>query len=443
MSTYTLGLDFGTSSIKGAVIDENKNLICKASVPVNYGNSTLPDGATYISLDCVALYSSTCTIIKALKSKMPEGAEISAIAFACASGNTLLCGEDGEPLINAYSWLNPNMDEESDKVLTSIDLDSIHNISGWPYAKNFPLAHLSHMRVHIPELLDKASHVCMSGDYVNFKLTGEWTLDRSTATPFFLANQQESKWHTPYLEALQIKESQLSKLCNTGDLIGNITESASKETGLKVGTPVYAGSFDHPCAARGSDVLKQGQLLISCGTSWVCFFPSEKREPLFSRSGVLVDPFQSSIGGCWGGIISLPQVAIHVDKLVTKYISDAPDRHIAYDRAAEAAKPGADGLKINPLTDSDKDFSAYSKENIARATMEGTAYALKDLLETLKASGYVFTSAVMAGGPSNSNIWRTITAEIFNIPVEVKYGAYSGAVGAAVVAKDKRQFTAF
>lgn len=433
MKKYAIGLDFGTSSIKGMLLSENEEVIAKGSVSTVYGENSHPDGAKYISLDAEELYLNMCRLIRELRSKLPEDGKITAMTFACASGNTLLCDKDGQPLLPAYSWLNPAYTDECTEVYGYIDKEEARALSGWGFSGTFPLGHLAHIKIHNPELFGSAEFVCMTGEYINHRLTGKWGLDTSTAVPFFLAEMQTRSYHKPYLDALGITEDMLPPLMQTGDLLGYVTEEAAAETGLDAGTVIRLGSFDHPAGARGNGVLKEGQLMVSCGTSWVCFFPCADRQLLLDQKA-LVDPFYSADGGLYAGLVSVGQAAIFVDKLVTKYISDADDRHIAYDRASEAAKPGADGLRIHPSVDYDKDFSAYSKENIARAVMEGTVYDLKAKLQPLEDAGLKFDSIVMAGGPSNSRIWRQITEEIMGIPVTVKYGAYSGAAGAAKVA---------
>lgn len=433
MKKCAIGLDFGTSSIKGIVLSEKCELIAKEGIALDYGTETNPDGTTYISLDPVTVYDRMCTLLHSFVEKLPADCKITAMSFAQASGNTLLCNRCGNPIIKAYSWLNPTYIAEAAPILGPIDKEESRALSGWGFSGTFPMGHLAHIKTHNPEAFAKASKICMVGEYINHRLTGKWGLDRSTATPFFFAEQTTGKYHKEYLDAFGITEKMLPPIMNTGDVLGTITAKAAKETGLDEGTEIVLGSFDSPAAARGNDVLKEGQLMISCGTSWVAVFPVADRNKLL-KFKALVDPFQEQINGTWMGLLSLAKTSLYVDEIVKKYISDSEDRPYLYDAAAEAAKPGADGLRINPLTDSEKDFSGWSKENIARATMEGTVYALKALLKPLEDDGIRFTSAVMAGGPSNSKIWTKITSEILGIPVTAKYKAFSGAAGAAKIA---------
>jgi len=433
MVKCSIGLDFGTSSIKGILMTENEEVIAKDGIAVEYGKDYNPDGSSYISLNPLMVYDRMCQLIKRFMAQVPAGHKVTAMSFACASGNTLLCDKEGNPLMNAYSWLNDEYLEEATQILGKIDKEPSRAIHGWGFGGSFPLGHMSHIKVHNPELWNKKGMVCMVGEYINHRLCGEWGLDRSTGTPFFLIEQLTAKYHKEYIEPLGITEDQLPKIMNTGDFLGKVTAKAAEETGLDEGTDIILGAFDSPAACRGNDILKEGEIMISCGTSWVACFPCKDRQKLLKFKS-LVDPFQEHINGTWIGLLSLAKTSFYVDEIVKEYISTDEDRAYKYDACAEAAKPGADGLKINPMEDSEKDFSGWSKENIARATMEGTVYALKDMLKPLEDDGLKFTSMVMAGGPSNSKIWTKITQEIMGIPVTAKYKAYSGAAGAAKIA---------
>jgi xylulokinase len=99
------------------------------------------------------------------------------------------------------------------------------------------------------------------------------------------------------------------------------------------------------------------------------------------------------------------------------------------DELSSAAPRGAQGLSFNPMEDV-PDLSGYSKQNIARALMEGIAYALKARMGDI----VKIERITMCGGPSVSPVWRAVLADIFGVPVNVTYGPHSGAVGAAMYA---------
>ena len=423
---YSIGLDLGTSSVKAVLFDGEK-VIKSESAPFEIKQCKLNNGAEYTGFSADKYAETVFGVISKLASHV-DG-KVCGIAMASASGNTVLCDKNGNAIIDAYSWTANPYFEETEKVFGVIEQKDAAKVSGWGYFGTFPLSHLAHIKVNVPETFEKCEKVCMSTEYLLYKMTGKWGIDKSTAVPFYLLEQETGKWHKPYLDALGITENMLPEVYESGALLGEITQDFADKYGIDKNCKVYLGSFDHPSGAIANDVVSEGQLLLSCGTSWVLFFPYHDRETLIENC-ILCDTFLSSQKGLWGGMLSIPQISKDVDKILTNNVSKK-DKIKLFNQYSKMAEVGAGGLKINPATDSDKDFSGYSKENISRAVMEGAAYLLKEKLEYLKQLGITFESVKMAGGPSQSEIWVDIIRYVIDKPVQVVYGVDSGAVGAA------------
>lgn len=429
MKEYSIGLDLGTSSVKGVLFD-GENVIDTKSGNFTYKDCFLPNGAKYKGFDANEFYLTICKVLKYFSSQAEKtGGEIKGIAFASASGNTLLLDENYAPLIDAYSWTNSAFTAEVQKVLPNFSKEYIKNVCGWNFFETFPLAHLSHIKVHAPELIERAKKVCMTTEYVLFKLTGKWGMDYSTATPFYLVDQVAGEYHNPFLNALGLKKEQLVPLGKTGDLLGVTSAEVEELTGIKAGAKVYLGSFDHPAGARANGVDKEGDLLLSCGTSWVEFFPIKDRQKALNLN-MLCDPFLKE-EGLWGAMFSLPCISSIIDEFINKYISSDKDKYNQFNVLAGLSLKGANGLVINVREDVEKDFSCYDKKDIARALMESTANLLKLKLDELKENGIEFNRICMAGGPTKSANWVKVLEEIIGIPITVTYGVNSGAVGSA------------
>ena len=424
MERYAIGLDLGTSSVKAVLFSTEKGVVAKDSAKFTYAPAHLPDGSEYLGINMEKFYRTICSVLQNLGKKLPDGADFGGIAMASASGNGVLCDKEGNALIDAYSWLTPAMSAEIATVFGADFGPEVREAAGWGLAPSFPLGQFSHLRVHAPELLDRADVVCMATEYVLHRLTGKWGIDVSTATPFYFLDQKKRAWNKDFLDTLGIPESKLPSLMESGDLLGEMTEMGAADAGLPVGTRVFVGSFDHPTAARACNIEKEGDLLISCGTSWVCFFPKNDRAEIMAHN-LSADPFLTP-DGPWGTICSLARAGERIDELTARFFGDAENMFVAFDEAAAKAPRGAEGLSFNPMEQL-PDLTGYSKENIARAIMEGVANALKKRMGDIVKVERI----TMCGGPSVSPVWPLVLADIFGVPVNVTYGAHSGAVGAA------------
>jgi len=427
---YLIGLDLGTSGVKGVLMSAKGAVVAKEKAPVRY--KTAAGGI--VTFDAQAFYSLIAGVIRNLAKALPDAAAVAALSMVTASGNTVLLDGGNKPLTDGVSWMDTRARDEARAVFGELlDSAEIHRVTGWPFINMFPMVHLAWLKCNRPELLRKAAKIGMSTDYVHLRLTGEWGIDPSTATTSYLLDQKAGGWYRPYLDKLGIGQGKLPPVYESGTVLGRITPQAAAETGLPAGTPVVLGSFEHPGAARGSGVLDEGQLLLSCGTSWVGFYPFKNRELAVGRQ-LLVDPFLRQ-EGLWGVMLSLKAVSNEVERYLCRYISAAPDKYGEFDRLAAIAPVGANGLLINTMEYEETDqLDTRPKTDIARAVMEGTAFLLRMRVEQLRQAGMRTETIHMVGGPSETRPWPQIIADVLGRPVAIVNGSCAGAVGAAVLA---------
>lgn len=423
---YLIGLDIGTSSVKGVLMTTKGEVIKTAHGSFDYTKTD--KGEVYIEAD---KFIDVC--FGAIK-ELAQG-EIKGICASSASGNMLLLDKDDKPITPIYNWQNRRVTTEPDEILKDIDREELYKKIGWPFSgKAFPLAELCYIKKHNPELLEKCKTVCMSTEYLYYKLTGKWGISSSAGTTFYLIDQEKGTYITELLDIFGIKENQLPPVMPCGSKLGGVTKEASEQCGLLEDTPVVLGSFDHPSAARGTGVSKEGEVLLSCGTSWVGFFPVNDRNKL-AQAKVLIDPFLSENGGPWAGMVSVASLSERI-RQYTHHFIDSSEK--CYDILAELAKKsvlGANGLSICLLDQPDDEkVKGYSKEDVARAIMEGAVNLLKDKLEVLKTMGITPKTAFMVGGPSECPLYSQLIEQICGMSVRVLHGSNAGAVGAAKLA---------
>ncbi len=428
---FIIGLDIGTSSIKGIMIDSDSSERYTGRVPFTY--TTSPEGKVEITAE--AYLESCYKLLREFGSKLPENAEIAAISAASASGNLLLLDGKGNPVTPISNWQDKRVTDEVARVFGDFDAENYYRSTGWAFdLRTFPLAILSWYKCHQPEVLANCSKVCMSTEYLYYKLTSKWGIGTSAGTPFYLIDQVTGKYNSEILEKLGIDEEKLPPVMKTGSILGEITEEASVECGLPTGIPVIIGTFDHPSAARGVGITKEGQMLLSCGTSWVGFYPVEKREKALSAN-MLVDPFLSENGGAWAGMVSLTSFSQQIEYFTKNYVDNSDIWYIKLVEYSKESETGAGGLLLDMMAEpDDAEIRKYEKKHIARAIMENVIDMLSKGMARITDAGIVCNEAVMVGGPSENPFWAELISEKLGISVRVKHGSYAGAVGAAVLA---------
>lgn len=420
-----IGLDLGSSAIKGVLTD------CQGTVLAEAGRETslLHPQDGWVEVEPEAHYRKVCDILRELAAAATG--EVAALAMAAASGNTLLTATDGTPLANIVSWMDERAERQPPAALAGLTAQQVARIAGWPCVSSFPLAHLAWLRERRPELYAAAGHYGMDSDWLLFRLAGRWMMDHSTATTFHLQDQTRGAYCEDFLRRLEIGPEKLSPLARSGTPVGPLTAAAARATGLSPRTMVVTGCFDHPAAARAVGVRAPGELMLSCGTSWVGFTPVMERQALLA-AGLLCDPFLADDGGPWGGIFSVPCIGRAIDWYVHNVIAPGEREPLrVFDAAAAEAAPGAGGLTID-LRQPPRALSA-GRADVSRAVMEGAARLLNGKLAGLRERGFRHERAVMVGGPARSPVWPGIVAESLGLEVTVG-GRSAGARGAALLA---------
>lgn len=406
-----IGLDLGTSAIKGVLLSSGGEVIAVA----RQATEILRPQTGRVEMDSVRFYGILCRVIRELV-PAAKGEPVAALALSGATGNTLLLDDTGAPLRNAIHWMDMRAADEPSCEPPAAIASEVYHVSGWPGFRGFPLAHLSWLKRHEPENYKRASRVGMNITYQFLRLCGAWAMDYSTATTFYLQNQVDRRWHQPYLDWLELKKEQLPELLPSGSVIGRVSEQAASETALSTDAAVVLGAFDHPSAARGVVVTAPGDVLLSCGTSWVGFYPVKDRALALSQK-MLIDPFLAPRGP-WGAMFSLPRVGEEVQAFVDRTFEGeaSPAARYALFNAAAAA-------------------SAKGSGEPCRALMERISENMATRMRELAQAGLLAGRIFMVGGPSESPVWPDILREATGLDIAIpKNGAYAGALGAAFMA---------
>ena len=182
---YLIGLDIGTSSVKGVLMREDGKV--RKTVHGSFIYTKTRDGG--VEMDAEAFVEVCITAIREL-AQAADGT-VMAICASAASGNLVILDKENQPVTPIYNWQDKRVTTEAKEVLGDMDLDTFYRKIGWPFSyKTFPLAMLCYVKMHTPEKLENCGRVCMSTEYLYYRLTGKWGLSTSAGTPFYLIDQK-------------------------------------------------------------------------------------------------------------------------------------------------------------------------------------------------------------------------------------------------------------
>jgi len=421
---YFIGLDLGTSGVKGALLSSDgqvKKTVTAAFSYYNDGNAKLLSPESFID--------SCFKAIKELALSADDG-RVAAICSSGAAGSMTVLDKDGKAIIPIIGWQTNISQEDFAEFYSDEEKKELRRLIGWPVGRGFPGAYIPAIKKHRPDIFCRADKFLMSIEYLNYTLTGRLGISHSLATPSDLCDQRKGVYNKKLLEKLSVGEDMLPALMDKCSSLGKVEKRVADMLCLPEDCRVILGSFDHPAGAVGSGVFDVGEALLSLGTSWVGLFPIEKREDGEDKP-VLIDRFLLD-GAPYLVMKSLAGITDRINKARSDFFGNISFSE--FDRLAAASYKGADGLSLE-LDEGDLE-RCKGKEpcHIARAIIEAAAKMLSRNLDLMNELGFGADKLTMIGGITNSAVCSKIIAETIGKSVTVVNGEAAGAIGSALLA---------
>jgi xylulokinase len=395
-----LVFDFGTTTVKGALFSPGGELIDTKSMPIRLEQVT---EANIHELDpekwIEALRNLSAYLIRG------NGASVEAVVVS-GNGPTLVAVDaEGRPLRPAMTWLDRRGIRES---------GIIEERCGVSVDPSFYLPKVLWLKRNEPKVYDRTFHFYSCDSFITQLLTGE-------AVMVFPGEGLESLvWTEAMIEKLDLDKSKFPRYVEFGELIGEITAAAGKAYGLRAGVPVFAGGPDFVMSILGTAAVSPGQACDRAGTSEGINICTERR---IDDRRLLC--YRHIAPGFWNvaGIISTSGKAyqwLKESALGGSYSYDA------LDGMAAAARPGAGKLIFLPYLSGERApiWDPYARGvffglalhhdtgDLARAVLESTGFAIRDILATIEEHGITCDELRVAGNPARNETWNKIKADI-------------------------------
>ena len=299
------------------------------------------------------------------------------------------------------------------------------------------------LKRHKPDAYQKMRHILLPHDYLNFILTGEYTMEFGDASGTALLDIGKRTWSQKLLKSLDSDRDLgqcLPKLIQAHEVSGVVSAEASKKFGIPQGAIVSSGGGDNMMCAIGTGTVADGVLAMSLGTSATIFGASSR--PIVDMGGNLA-AFCSSTGG-WLPLMCTMNCTV-ASELTRELFGMSIDE---INKVAEAAEIGCEGVTMVPFFNGERTPNYpngkgcivgltpenMKKANISRAAMESAIYGLKLGLDSFVKLGFNAKEIRLVGGGAKSRLWRQIVADVCNLPVVVPKVGEAAAFGAALQA---------
>ncbi len=438
---FVIGIDASTTATKAVLVDE-------AGVVVGIGVSEYPfdqPHPLWSEQDPRLWWDGAVSAIReVLAATDADPADVQAIGLTGQMHGLVLLDRDGEVLRPAILWNDQRTGAECDAIRAAVGLERLVRITGNDALTGFTAPKLVWVREHEPDVWRRVAHVLLPKDYVRFRLTGNYAMDKAGGSGTILFDLAARGWSPVMLEALAIDPGWMPPTFEGPEVTGEVSAAASAATGLRAGIPVVAGGGDQAANAVGVGVVNPGRMALSLGTSGVVFAATDR--PLYEPAG-RVHAFCHAAPGRWHMMSVMLSAAGSL-----RWFRDAIAPGVEFGSLVEAAAEvpaGSDGLLFLPYLSGERSphpdplargafvglTLAHDRRHLTRAVIEGVAFGLRDGLDLMVDAGTPVPGQIRAsGGGTASPLWRQVLADILNAEIATVSTTEGAAYGAALLA---------
>lgn len=437
MALY-LAVDLGTTGCRSIIFDEKLNI--KGSSYEEYGLITPKEKWVEQSAELWWMLTLK-TAEKAIADSDVCSREIEGISISSQGITIVPVDEQFNPLCNAINWLDQRADAENETIRLDFGDEEIFRHTGKMNTPAYTLPKMLWIKKNMPEIWEKAYKFLMPMDFLIAKLTGNCVTDYSVASGTLFYDGANCCWSKKILDKYEIDESKLPTITESGQCAGRVHADIIERLGLNENCIAAVGAQDQKCAARGAG-LDGETVTISLGTAaaitklWSEYAP-EKCKNIgwcgYTKKNVWVTE----------GVIGTAGTALRwVRDLMFK-----DEKYSVVDtEAIEAIERGSSVMFFPYLSgpngpeyykDSCGVFYGLSlasgRGDIAAAVMEGIAFRIRILLESMNA--YADSKKIILfGGGAKGNLWPQIIADVTGLEILIPSTAEAASAGAAVLA---------
>ena len=442
-----LGIDVGTTGCKVALFSLNGNILDSAYREYDV-QSPQPGWA---ELDAATIWEDVKAAIHSVSAANP-GADILALSVSSM-------GEAVVPVSENRQILGPsilNFDSRGEEFLADLAEqlpgERLYAINGNTVGNHYSLTKLKWIQVHQPNLYARTYKFLHWSSFIAFMLGADPVVDYSLANRTLLFDIHKCDWSEALLSDTGIDRAKLPDPVPSGRIIGIVSADMAAKLGLKKGVRIVSGAHDQCANAVGCGVIDSGSAVYGMGT-FHCITPVFATQPfphlmikrglntehhaipnryvsfIYNQGGSLVKWYRDTFAAEErrqaeaNGYSVYPSLLAEIPKKISSVVilphfSTTGPPYFVADSSGLIA-----GLRLET-----------SRGEILKGIIEGIAFYLKEVVDSLPETSIQTEDYRAVGGGSQSDVWVQTCANIFGQPITRPEITEAGALGAAIMA---------
>ncbi len=441
-----LGIDIGTSSVKALLFDTESIGIAAIAGQEYPITKPAPDRAEQDPDDW---WNATVDVVRRVVAQAGRR-DVAAIGLCGQMHGFAMLDADKRSIHPAVVWPDQRSAAECAELVELLGAERFAAIAGTLPATGFMASTLLWMKHHDPALLNRIRHVVLPKDYVRLQMTGSVATEPSDAAATALFDVTAKTWSDEIIGGAGLPRAIFPPVLASADVAGTLTTAAAAALGLAPGIPVVAGCADQPAQAIGNGMIAPGKAAVIIGSGGQVVTPFRPQQGAHIPTDPRLHVFNHAIPGMWYILGAILAAGLSLRWL--RHACGLDDLgKAAYERfsaEAEKVRPGAEGLIFLPYLSGERTphmdaqarggfigLSYYHEQgHLARAVMEGVAFALRECLELSSGLSGGVAGVIATGGGVESGVWRQILADVLGLPLQKSLMSEQASVGAALLA---------
>ena len=428
-----LGIDLGTSSLKALVLDADGSIVGTGSAA--YPLTTPQPG--WAEAEPEAWWEAAAIAVR--EAAGAHASEIAAIGVSGQMHGVVLSDDTGHALRPAIIWADGRTRRQLD-AYSELSPDLRRKLAN-PPATGMAGPTLLWLRDHERHLYRRAQWALQPKDWLRLRMIHEAATEPSDASGTLLYDMTTDYWARDLLDALDLRLDFLAPIRESVEICGILTASAAEHLAVRPNLPVVGGAADTAAAAIAGGLLDPGPVQLTIGSGAQVVAP---------RDRLAIDPtarthlYRAAAPERWYAMAAMQNAGIALEWVRTTLGATWDE---VYTEAFDVA-PGADGLLFLPYLTGERtpyfDSNAsgawvglrlmHGRGHLLRAALEGVAFAVRQGLEALLATGVPATELRLAGGGTFDPRWRQLLADVLEQPLLATATSAASALGAALLA---------
>ena len=431
----TLGVDVGTSSTKGVLVDADGGILASAT----RAHDVQRPHAGWVEMDAAVWWDEFCSIAQELLAAVPDAA-LTAVGVSGMGPCVLLADEDDAPVRPAILYgVDTRATLQGERMTAELGEDEVVRIGGSRLTSQAGGPKIVWIAEAEPDAYARARRLFMPASWLARRLTGAYVLDHQSASQMSPLYDVEAEAWDGDVWARYASGIAAPDLRWAGEVAGEVTEVAAARTGIASGTPVITGTIDAWTEAVSVGAHEIGDLMLMYGTTMFL---------VATGAQTLRTPSMWTTVGAFPGTRNLAG-GLPPSGALTAWLKDLTDAdYPALLAEAAEAGPGADGLVMLP------DFAgertpildpaargvivgltlSHGRGHLYRAALEATAMGVRHNVETMRAAGADIRRIVAVGGGTQGDLWLQIVSDVTGLVQEVPATTIGASYGAAFLA---------